>query len=108
MRPPDAIADVSMIPTELGGRDAATPSGWFGCPMILPGLNLDVRLRLAKPLSPGESRRVDLFFLDPDLAAARLQPGTRFHLWELRIIGSGVIREMHADASAVSLQADAV
>lgn len=108
MREPDATADLSIVPTELGGRDAAIPSGWFGCPMILPGLNLDVRMRLAEPLSPGESRRVDLFFLSPDLAGARLQAGTRFHLWELRIIGSGIIREIHAGAAAASLQADAV
>jgi len=46
--------------------------------MVVNGRNHDVRLRLAQPLQPGESRWVGIDLLDPGTALAHIRIGTTF------------------------------
>ena len=89
------LADVTLYPTAEGGRKGPTPPSWFGCPCKATKDDTqlwDCRLLLGgTSMSPGETRRVEVAFLSPDLAVPALRNSGRFFLWELRIIGEALI-----------------
>lgn len=92
---PELIADVTLYPTEQGGRKGPTPPDWFGCPCFVSKEHLDrwdCRILLqGMPLSPGETRRVGMVFLSPDLAIPALREAGKFYLWDGHFIGEGVV-----------------
>ena len=95
MREPDALATMTLLPSEQGGRSGSTPPDWFGCVAITAGGNFDIRMRLRTPLVPGTTQQVDLYFLSPHLAAPHVADGQPFSLWERGIIGSGRVERWH-------------
>jgi len=88
---PDIVAIIELAFLGQGGRVSPMPARWFGCVMVVNGRNHDVRLRLAQPLQPGESRRLGIDFLDPGTVLAHIRTGTTFGLWEGRIVGQGTV-----------------
>jgi len=92
----DITATVNFFPTESGGRAGPTPEGKFNCLMVIEETNLDVRLQLQDigPISPGQTARVPISFLDRDYAKKYCAIGKSFILREVFPIGRGVIEEM--------------
>ena len=99
-RNPDATATVTLLPASQGGRQGPTPPSWFGCILTTKGGNFDVRMRLAEPLRPGASQRVDLYLMSPEQALPHLRQGAQFGVWEGGQIGSGVVEARHHAAAA--------
>ena len=92
---PQLVADVTLYPTENGGRKGPTASEWFGCPVMVTKDNLnawDCRILLnGTPLWPGDTRRVGMVFLSPDQAVPILRAAGKFYLWDGRLIGEGTV-----------------
>jgi hypothetical protein len=97
-RRPDIIASIRLYPTEKGGRKGPTPGDIFRCPLQFEDKKFDCALFLeeAGPLIPGASAMVPIMFLFPDLIKPRLKVGSKFTLWDLGEIGSGVVEEIIA------------
>ena len=94
---PDIIAEVSLLPTDQGGKTKSIPPIQFGCPIQLGGKGFDCRLLLDQVgtgLAPGETITVPIKFLYPELARPRLKVGLRFTLHEIGKIGDGEILEI--------------
>jgi hypothetical protein len=104
-QPADITATVNFIPTDAGGRRGPTPGGKFNCLMVIDENNFDVRLHLegTGPISPGQTARVPISFLDLEQAKKYCSVGKTFILREVRPIGRGVIEEIaffdHAEVS---------
>ena len=92
----DIVADVRFFPTEAGGRHSPTPPDRFSCIFEIDDKFFDCRLHLAEvgSISPGESARVPIQFLSPELVRPRLSIGTEFHLKEFGRIAHGVVRAL--------------
>lgn len=91
---PQLIADVRLYTTAAGGRLGPIAPG-YGCPCIPAGTSdgWDARLMLDETwMHPGETRRLGFVFLSPDGARA-IREARKFHLWEGRNIGEGVVVE---------------
>ncbi|MEO5937488.1 MAG: hypothetical protein ABIQ43_00595 [Sphingomonas sp.] len=94
-RTPDLLADVSLYPSDAGGRQSAALLGW-GCPCFaikdVQAGGWDARLQLGNlPFFPGTERRVGLVFLSGQEAADALKQSGRFYLWELGFVGEAVV-----------------
>lgn len=101
---PDLMADLTLYPSELGGRKhpaflglmwpcTAEPNpkpgfeAFDGCPLLADG-----------PLRPGEMRRVGFVFLSGRRAADHFRKSGVFYLWEGRSIGEArVVPEQNPD-----------
>jgi hypothetical protein len=85
------LAEVTLYPTDKGGRRGPTASEWFGCPCKISrddSHGWDCRILLGGiPMSPGETRRVEIIFLSPEQAIPALRAAGTFFLWEGRVIG---------------------
>ena len=85
------FADVTLYTTENGGRLGSTPPEWFACPCVINREDLqgwDCRILLGGiPMSPGDTRRVEIIFLSPESALPKLRAAGAFFLWEGRVIG---------------------
>ncbi len=92
----DIIATVNFFPTDAGGRRGPTPGGKFNCLMAINEKNFDVRLHLegTGAISPGQTARVPISFLDREQAKKYCSIGKTFILREVSPIGDGVIDEM--------------
>ena len=93
---PQLIVDVTLYPTEKGGRDGPLIGDYFGCVCMKrrdgKSRNWDGRLLLTDlPLAPGETRQVGMVFLSGDMAAADLRATGKFYLWEGKVIGEATI-----------------
>lgn len=90
------IATVTLFPTHAGGRRGATPPDKLHCIMFIDGQNFDVRLYFDSvgSMAPGDTARVPIYFLAPDIALPHCAPGKKFILRELKTIGDGVIEEV--------------
>lgn len=93
---PDLVARVTLLPTDAGGRHSPTPTGIFNCIMMIDGENFDIRLHLGEigSISPGQTVRVPLSFLDLEHAKKHCSVGKAFSLRELHTMGSGTIDEI--------------
>lgn len=93
---PDVMATVRLLPTEEGGRTSAMPPEVFRCVFEFEGAGFDCALLLTEvgPLAPGEEATVPVAFLFPEYVKDRLQPGSRFRLWEGKHIAEGEIVEL--------------
>jgi hypothetical protein len=90
---PHFIADVTLYPTNQGGRTRLARLGW-GCPCMLtkekPLTGWDAWLLLDEPLGPGQSRRVGVYCLS-DEGARALENAQKFYLWEGGFIGEAQV-----------------
>ncbi len=94
---PDILADITLYDTARGGRKSPTPPDQFNCPIDIDGVKHDCRLLLNNigPLIPGELKvNVPIKFLCPEIVMPKLGVGKKFYLWELRIIGEGLVRSI--------------
>lgn len=88
---PQLVADVTLYPTEEGGRKSAAFPGW-GCPCCVsrqePITGYDGWPLLGDtPIKPGEKRRLGFVFLSGREAADIVRDVGKFYLWEGRFIG---------------------
>lgn len=90
---PDFIANVTLFPSAEGGRKGATPTRVFGCPLSFEGRFFDCRMLLGSvgALLPGEEKEVPIKMLDFDAVRSMIKNGTRFEIWEGRVIGEGIV-----------------
>jgi hypothetical protein len=93
--PPQLIADVTLYPTAIGGRNFAVQPGW-GCPCCLskalPIVGYDGWPLLGDaPLAPGESRRLGWVFISGEETVALLRKSKVFFLWEGEFIGEAKV-----------------
>jgi hypothetical protein len=89
----DIIATVNLFPSNAGGRRGPTPDGKFHCMITMDQQNFDVRLDLEDigSISPGQTVKVPICFLDPEHAKKHWAIGKAFTLREGKIIGDGII-----------------
>jgi hypothetical protein len=94
----DIIAVVHLYETAADSRRGPTPADQFRCIMVIDDRNFDVQLDLrdAGRLHPGETRAVPVKFLDWECARKSCRSGKPFLLREIRTIGEGVIQEIVA------------
>jgi hypothetical protein len=92
----DIIATVNLFPTHAGGRRGSTPGEKFNCLMVIDEKNFDVRLHLEGlgAISPGQTVRVPISFLDREHAKKYCSVGKTFILREVSTIGDGVIDDL--------------
>jgi hypothetical protein len=88
----DALVRIRLLPTDAGGRQGPTPDRWFGCIFAYQGEMYDCRLILEESgsLFPGSEAIVPIQFLNPGVVSY-LRQGSRFELWEGKIIGEGEV-----------------
>lgn len=93
---PDIIATVQLYATEHGGRKMPTPPDLFRCLFAFEENMFDCALitKESGSIFPGTSTRVPIVFLYKDLIKFRLNVGSKFKLWEMGIIGEGVVNEI--------------
>ena len=92
---PELVADVTLYPTEKGGKALAKRPGW-GCPCNVNKSSplvgcYDGWPLLKEPLNPGETRRVGFVFLSGEQAAAVFRKAGVFYLWDGRVVGEAVV-----------------
>lgn len=97
----DFKATVFFMSTEDGGRQSPTPPMRLGCILVVNGENHDCWLMLAnqESIAPGQTARVPVKLLDPEIAKPKLGVGTRFALRDTRVFAHGVVDEVF-DCSA--------
>lgn len=91
---PQLSAELTLYPTEKGGRETAVAPGW-GCPCsvsaAIEALFYDGWPQLGDEwMNPGETRRVGFVFPFTD-AADILKAAGKFYLWEGRFIGEALV-----------------
>ena len=96
IRQPDLIADVTLYPSDAGGKNFPIVSG-YGCPCVIspvqPVQGWDARVFFdGDPILPGQQRRVGLVFLS-DEGARSIAEARHFFLWEGRFIGEASVVE---------------
>lgn len=97
---PELIADLSLYPTEQGGRHRPVRLGW-GCPCVVDRSLEEVEgwdgwplLGDLEEVRPGETRRaVGFVFFSGEEAANKMRAAGRFYLWEGWFIGEAVVVE---------------
>jgi hypothetical protein len=91
---PQLVADLTLYPTDAGGKKLVAQPG-FGCPCTVstlpPLVGYDGWPLLTEPMNPGESRRVGFVFLSGEEAAAVFTKAGVFYLWEGRFIGEAAV-----------------
>jgi hypothetical protein len=92
---PDLIAEVTLYPTEAGGKTAPALPG-FHCPCVVsrtpPWVGHAAKMLLDEPLHPGEKRRVGFAFSLRESVEVILD-ARQFFLWEGRIVGEASVVE---------------
>jgi hypothetical protein len=87
---PDFVANITLYPTDKGGRKSPIVGEWFGCPCKFDERDFsawDCRiLNRGERFSPGESKQFGMVFLSPEVAPM-FRKVQKFYLWEGWIIG---------------------
>ena len=86
---PDFIAEIALYPTKDGGRQAPIVGAWFSCPCKFDPKDYtawDCRILNPQNFLPGETKRLGIKFLSPEIAPA-FRTVKKFYLWEGHIIG---------------------
>jgi hypothetical protein len=92
---PELVVQLTLYPTDQGGRREPIPPGW-SCPCF-PTRETDVAGWDGCPMlgddwmQPGETRIVGYAFLSGREAAEALSLNEHFYIWERRIIGEAKI-----------------
>jgi hypothetical protein len=99
-------ADIRFIPTKDGGRKQPIPMMNFGCPVYFEGVSelsghaYDCRLLVkeyGRSIVLGDDiQGIRMIFLSPNIIS-HVRVGTRFALWEGKIIAHGVVTSIHDD-----------
>jgi len=94
---PQLLVDLTLYPTDRGGRRGPAAPGW-GCPCTIHREEWDGQIfHDGWPLlgdtwiAPGETRQVGFFFLLEKEAMDYLKGVSTFYLWEGRIVGEAKI-----------------
>jgi len=91
---PHFVAEITLYPSNQGGRQAPIIGNRFGCPCKFHERDFsawDCRiLTRGERFSPGETKRFGIVFLCPE-AAPMFQAAKKFYLWKGRIIGEAVV-----------------
>jgi hypothetical protein len=87
---PHFMADITLYPSDRGGRKSPIVGDWFGCPCKFHESDFsawDCRILTGGTrFSPGETKRFGIAFLTPE-AAPMFRKVRKFFLWEGKIIG---------------------
>lgn len=96
------LARITLISTVQGGRRSPiTPLRDFGCPVFFKNIpeladhGYDCRLLVHEAgteiLPGGSEENVAMAFLSPEKVMPHIRVGTKFDLWEGKVIGAGEI-----------------
>lgn len=87
------MIDITLYPTEQGGRRDPIAREGFGCPCKLHKTSdtiVDCRLILdGQQVAPGETKRIGIRF-SSDEVAALFHSAEKFYFWDGRIIGEAM------------------
>jgi hypothetical protein len=87
---PELTADITLYPSEQGGRLSSILGKWYGCPCKVTKESYegwDCRVLLdGNSLAPGETTRFGMIFLSAEKAVRLFRTAKRFYLCEGRII----------------------
>jgi hypothetical protein len=95
---PELVADLSLYPTEAGGRTAPIRLGW-GCPCTIQKKTVPEcwdgwPLLGDHEMKPGESRKaIGFVFACGKEAADKMSAAGKFYLWEGGFIGEATVVE---------------
>lgn len=99
-----AFATITLFDRKDGGRRVAIPVTQFKCPLFFKGIKelsdhgYDCRMLVneyGKEIKPGESaNNVQIIFLSSDEVFSYIKEGTEFDIWEMGIIGNGIIKSI--------------
>lgn len=92
----DIVANLTLLPTNSGGREGPTPPSELRCIMTIEDKNFSVVVHLEQTGSivPGQTIDVPISFLFLDLAKKYCSVGRHFSLREYNKIANGVIKEI--------------
>ena len=92
MKEPEAIIEVRFKTTVEGGRRDAIFGKDYRCPLFIDGEAFECRIPLdGKTLQLGETYKLPVQFLFPDLVLPALSPGKLVVLWEGKEIATGTL-----------------
>ena len=101
--PPDIEAEITFVPTEQGGRKSLAFSG-YRPQFYYDGHDWDAMHEYPdlESVSPGQTVRTLLRFLNPEMQVGRLHPGMKFEIREgARVVAHGkVTKILHLAESA--------
>jgi elongation factor Tu len=105
--PPDIEIEVTLVPTEQGGRQTAVHSGYRG-QFFYNGHDWDALYTFDThdgTVAPGETARAFAVFASPDEHLGKVEPGLSFSLREgQRVVAHGrVLRILNLAASAARI-----
>lgn len=98
VRGPDIMAEIRFYTTKEGAENPPHPPRIFKFPLDYEGEKFDCGLHLdtSGPVALGETVKVPITLLCPELIKPRLKAGSRFTLWDGRTIAEGeVINVLH-------------
>lgn len=93
---PEIIVEITLLPTQEGGRQGAILQGEYRGVLGVGTENFSVRffVPVEPGLNPGETSRFGVQFLFPKMALPYFPVGTLFTVWEGGIIGQGQVLEV--------------
>jgi len=93
---PEIIVEITLLPTEAGGRSCAISGGEYRGVLGVGLENFSVRffVPIECSLSLGETQRFGVQFLFPEAALPYFSVGVTFTVWEGREIGCGRVLEV--------------
>ncbi len=93
---PEITVEISLLPTEGGGRQSSISEGEYRGILGVGNENFSVRffVPLQDGLTPGASGKFGVQFLFPEAALPHFPVGTTFTVWEGKIIGNGKVLEV--------------
>jgi hypothetical protein len=99
---PDIQVEITLFPTEQGGRHTAILSGEYRGVLGVGAEHLSVRFFVPAGMrfGLGSTVQVGVEFLFPEYALRHFPPGTEFTVWEGRAIGRGRVLEVLQPAQA--------
>jgi hypothetical protein len=93
----DITVKLKLLTTARGGRAEPLPGGEYRGILSARGQHFSFRCELPADsgLELGESCRVEIEFLFPDLALPFFKLNDEFNLWESGIVGYGRVLKLH-------------
>lgn len=93
---PEIVVEITLLPSEAGGRNSAILQGEYRGILGVGSENFSVRFfaPLEDGFSPNQTQRFGVQFLVPEAALPHFPVGTTFTVWEGRVIGNGRVLEV--------------